>query len=160
MKRERIDTYVNGGAELAQSILGLTHEQLHTRPSDGSWTIHQIVIHMLDSDLIASDRMKRIACMDKPLLIGYDENGFLQLPGVTELCPFSACDQFTKNRQFTATVLYRLPDSAWDRFGIHNERGKVTLTEMLDMYIHHLEHHLDFLNKKRALVSGGSQVTT
>jgi uncharacterized damage-inducible protein DinB len=153
MIRGRIETYLAGGAELSQSIWGLTHDQLHAKPADGSWTIHQIVIHMLESDLIGTDRMKRIACMDKPLLIGYDENGFINLPGVSELNPFLACDLFQKNRQMTATVLRRLPKTAWDRWGIHNESGKVTLTEMLEKYIHHLEHHLQFLARKRAALT-------
>jgi len=152
MNAERIDAYLAGGSQLVQSIWGLTQEQLHAKPIDGSWTIHQIVIHMLDSDLIATDRMKRIACMDKPLLIGYDETGFVNLPGVWELNAFMACDMFQKNRQMTGTILHRLPKTAWDRFGIHNERGKVTLTEMLETYIHHLEHHLQFLSKKRAML--------
>lgn len=151
MKPERIDSYVAGGAQLAQSVWGLTLDQLHAQPADGSWTIHQIVIHMLDSDLIASDRMKRIACMDKPLLMGYDETAFVNLPGVGDLSAFTACEMFQKNRQMTGTILRKLPANAWDRFGIHNERGKVTLSDLLETYIRHLDHHLQFIAKKRAM---------
>ncbi len=157
MKSERIDTYVAGGAKLAQSIWGLTLDQLHAKPADGSWTIHQIVIHMLDSDLIATDRMKRIACMDKPLLMGYDENAFVNLPGADDLSAFTACDLFQKNRQMTGTILRKLPANAWDRFGIHNERGKVTLGELLETYIHHLDHHLQFIAKKRAMFATATE---
>jgi hypothetical protein len=153
MKADRIELYVAGGAKLAQSIWGLTLDQLHAKPADGSWTIHQIVIHMLDSDLIASDRMKRIACMDKPLLVGYDETAFVNLPGVEDLSAFTACDLFHKNRLMTGTILRKLPATAWNRFGIHNERGKLTLAEMLEIYIHHLDHHLQFIATKRDLVS-------
>lgn len=158
MKTDRIDSYLAGGAKLAQSIWGLTLEQLHAKPADGSWTIHQIVIHMLDSDLIATDRMKRIACMNKPLLVGYDESGFVRLPGIDEVSAFTACDVFHKNRQMTATILRKLPSDAWDRFGIHNERGKVTLSELLETYIWHLDHHLAFIAKKRAMFSPAASV--
>jgi hypothetical protein len=156
MNSDRIELYVAGGAKLAQSIWGLTADQLHIKPADGSWTIHEIVIHMLDSDLIATDRMKRIACMDTPLLIGYDDNGFVKLPGVDELNAFLACELFQKNRHMTATILRRLPASAWERFGIHNEKGKVTLSEMLETYIYHLDHHLKFIAKKRAMFCGSA----
>lgn len=153
MKSDLIEVYVSGGTKLAQSIWGLTLDQLQAKPADGSWTIHQIVVHMLDSDLIATDRMKRIACMDKPLLIAYDENGFVQLPGVDDLPTFMACELFQKNRLMTGAILRKLPQAVWDRFGIHNERGKVTLSEMLETYIHHLDHHLVFIAKKRAMFS-------
>jgi hypothetical protein len=159
MNAARIDTYLAGGSQLVQSIWGLTNEQLHAQPPDGSWTIHQIVTHMLDSDLIGSDRMKRVACMDLPLLVGYDETGFSNLPGRPEINAFAAADMFHKNRQFTAIILNRLPTTAWARVGIHTESGKVTLSELLDKYIHHLEHHLVFLHRKRQWLAGKESIS-
>jgi len=158
MTSARIDAYLAGSAELLKSIWGLTHDQLHAKPADGSWTIHQIVIHMLDSDLIGTDRMKRIACMDKPLIAAYDENAMVQLPGTSELNAFAACDLFQKNRYMTATILRHLPTTAWDRFGIHTESGKVTLGELLVKYTQHLDHHLKFIAAKRARLEGAASV--
>lgn len=158
MTSARIDAYLAGSAELLKSIWGLTHDQLHAKPADGSWTIHQIVIHMLDSDLIGTDRMKRIACMDKPLIAAYDENAMVQLPGTSELNAFAACDLFQKNRHMTATILRHLPATAWDRFGIHTESGKVTLGELLVKYTQHLDHHLKFIAVKRARLEGAASV--
>jgi uncharacterized damage-inducible protein DinB len=154
MNRNRIDVYIAGGSELVTAFWGLSHEQLHRKPTDGSWTLHQNAIHMLDSDLIGSDRMKRIACMDNPLLCGYDESGFANLPGSNQLNAFMACDMFQKNRQMTGLILRNLPDATFSRFGIHTESGRVTLAEMLEKYIHHLEHHLEVILKKRAWVEG------
>jgi len=150
MDRSKIERYAAGGAELVKAYCGLSLEKLNAKQPDGSWTLHQIAIHMLDSDLIGSDRMKRIACMDNPLLCGYDETAFSNLPGSDQLNAFAACDLFQKNRAMTATILKALPDSTFRRTGIHTESGKVSLAEMLEKYIHHLEHHLAFIAKKRA----------
>ncbi|MFM8569979.1 MAG: DinB family protein [Pirellula sp.] len=158
--QSKIDQYVVGGSHLVQSIWGLTQEQLHSRPADGTWTIHQIVTHMLDSDLIGSDRMKRIACMDKPLLVGYDETAFSNLPGREQIDAFTACDLFHRNRQMTAVILRALPSTAWERIGIHTEAGAVSLAQMLDKYVGHLEHHLAFISKKRTMLVGSSGSAT
>ncbi len=149
MDRSKIESYAAGGAELANAYSGLSHAHLHAKPADGSWTLHQIAIHMMDSDLIGSDRLKRIACMDNPLLCGYDETAFCLLPGTDQLNAFVACEMFQKNRMMTATILRALPDSAFLRTGIHTESGKTTLEHMLDKYIEHLRHHLVFIAKKR-----------
>jgi len=149
MDRSKIERYAAGGAELVKAYSGLNFAELNAKQPDGSWTLHQIAIHMLDSDLIGSDRMKRIACMDNPLLCGYDETAFSNLPGSDQLNAFAACDLFQKNRDMTATILRALPDSTFQRTGIHTESGKVSLAEMLEKYIHHLEHHLAFIAKKR-----------
>ena len=154
MDRSKIESYAAGGAELVKAYCGLSIDQLHAKQPDGSWTLHQIAIHMLDSDLIGSDRMKRIACMDNPLLCGYDETAFSNLPGSDLLDPFLACDLFQKHRIMTATILRALPDSTFQRTGIHTESGKVSLAEMIDKYNHHLSHHLTFVAKKRASLEG------
>jgi hypothetical protein len=149
MDRSKIEVFASGGAELVKAYWGLSNTHLHARPADGSWTLHQIAIHMMDSDLIGADRMKRIACMDNPLLCGYDETAFSLLPGSDQLNAFAACDMFQKNRLMTATILRALPDSTFQRTGIHTESGKVSLAEMVDKYIDHLRHHLVFVAMKR-----------
>ena len=154
MDRRKIELYAAGGSELVRAYWGMSHTHLQAKQPDGSWTLHQIAIHMLDSDLIGSDRMKRIACMDNPLLCGYDETAFSNLPGSDQLNPFAACDLFQKNRAMTATILRALPDAAFQRVGIHTESGKVSLAEMVDKYIDHLRHHLVFIAKKRARLDG------
>lgn len=152
MDRSIIDQYVNGGALLRDAYRGLTCEHLFAFPIPNTWSLHQIAIHMLESDLIGSDRMKRIACMDKPLLMSYDDNAFSNLPGSDQIDTAEAIELFAKNRQFTALILRALPDSSYDRFGIHSEKGKVTLAEVLTGYVTHLEGHLQWVHKKRELL--------
>jgi hypothetical protein len=150
--RELIDEYVRGGSKLRDAFRGLNREQLLAHPIPGTWSLHQIAIHMMDSDLIGSDRMKRVASMERPLLIGYDETAFNNLPGTNDLDVAVAIDLFDWNRKNTATILYQLPISTFDRFGIHSESGKVTLKELVEKYTHHLDYHLEFVAKKRSLL--------
>lgn len=152
MNRQLIEQYAGGGQKLVQAYWGLTQDDLFWQPPDGSWTLHQIAIHMMDSDLIASDRMKRVACMPLPLLVGYDETAFSQLPGMNAIPAFQAIDLFVKNRQMTATILRALPDSAFERCGIHTESGKVSLAYLVESYVRHLDHHLVFIEKKRNMM--------
>jgi uncharacterized damage-inducible protein DinB len=154
MDRRRIEVYAAGGQQLIDAYQGLTCEHLFAVPVPGTWSLHQIAIHMMESDLIGTDRMKRIASMDKPLLIGYDESAFASLPGVEQVDTLAACRFFEQNRQMTATILRALPDESFERWGVHNEVGRVTLAEMIDKYIHHLEGHLQHVATKRAMVTG------
>ena len=75
-----IEHYEGGGERLALSIRGLTREDLLcVPPADakvGLWSIQQVVIHTMDSDLVSADRLKRMIAEDNPTLIGYDENKF------------------------------------------------------------------------------------
>jgi uncharacterized damage-inducible protein DinB len=151
-RKQLIDRYEADGPRLAQAIAGLSREQLNAFPVPGTWSIQQIVLHMMDSDLIGSDRMKRIAAEERPTLIGYNETAFAGNLFYDQLDPRLACEIFEKNRRLTADILRRLPEKAFQRKGDHNERGEVSLLDLLETYFDHLDHHLKFLNDKRRLL--------
>lgn len=152
MNRALIEDYELGGEKLSKAIEGLSKQDFLAHPVPGTWSIQQIVLHLMDSDLIATDRMKRIIAEDNPTIIGYNETAFAEKLFVNEQDPFLAAEVFAANRQMTAVILRALPPDAFERFGTHNERGRVTLGQLLEMYIQHLDHHLKFLNHKRQLL--------
>ena len=55
------------------------------------------------------------------------------------------------NRKQFAEVLRKLPGRRLRAApGTHNERGAITLGELLKSTVDHLEHHLKFIHEKRA----------
>jgi hypothetical protein len=154
MDRTLIDRYAGGGAELASAVAGLSASQLDARPVAGTWSIREIVAHLYDSDLVGCDRIKRVAAMDVPLLMGYDQDRYAARLGYERVDVGAAVSGFGLNRALVVPVLRTLPEAAFERFGIHSERGRETLAELVEGYVNHLEHHLVFLRRKRAMVGG------
>jgi hypothetical protein len=152
MDRSFIERYAKDAKALGAAIEGLTKSELTAYPVPGTWSIQQIVFHMLDSELIASDRMKRIVAMENPLLVGFDETAFANRLFYQELDADVACEMVEKNRLLTAEMLRRLPDEAFQRSGIHSERGKIALGDYVVSMADHLDHHLKFIRQKRELL--------
>jgi uncharacterized damage-inducible protein DinB len=152
MDRNVIERYAKGAGSLRSAIAGLTKAELTAFPVAGTWSLQQIVFHMYDSELIASDRLKRIIAMENPLLMGYDETLFANRLFYNDLDAQAACSVVEQNRLLTAEIFRRLPDEAFARTGIHNERGKITLADYLKSTCDHLDHHLGFVRKKRELL--------
>jgi DinB superfamily len=154
MDREIIDEYETGGDKLKKAIAGLTKEDLlWVPPADagvGLWSIQQIVVHLMDSDLISADRMKRIIAEENPLLLAYNENKFTANLFYDEQDAENSIHILDLNRRQFAVVLRKLPDSAFDRKGCHNERGLVTLAQAVQGTSKHLDYHVGFIHKKRA----------
>lgn len=147
-----IDQFEAGGRKVKAAIAGLTRDDLMAFPVPGTWSIQQIVIHLQDSDAVALDRMRRIIAEDNPLLIGFDENRFTANLAYDQQSAADAAELIDLSRRQFTRILRRLPESAWERTGVHNERGKVTLGGMLEMYVKHLERHLNFAIDKRAKI--------
>lgn len=152
MDRQILAQYRAGADQIAPAIAGLTREEMNAFPVPETWSIQQIVFHLMDSDLIASDRMKRVIAEENPTLIGYNETLFSQRLFHDQLDPRLATEIFRLNRLVTADILDRLPDSAFSRTGQHDEVGTVTLEKLARTYVDHLAYHLKFVRDKRALL--------
>lgn len=148
--RQSIDRFEQGIPVLPQMAAGLTKDELNAFPVPGTWSIQQVIQHTLESDLIATHRMKRIIAEENPLLIGYDETLFAQKLPYASMSVQQACDLFRLNREQMIHILRTLPEAAFSRSGVHNQRGKVTLLQLVDDYADHPFHHLKFVKEKRA----------
>jgi uncharacterized damage-inducible protein DinB len=149
MDRSLIEQYVAGGAKLRRAVEGLTRQDVLAKPGPGDWSIQELVVHLLDSDYIAIDRMKRMVVEDNPTLLYADETAYVQRLHCDEQSLEDALLLFEAGRRQFARVLRKLPDEAFERSGTHNRRGKVTVGGMVADYIDHVDSHLKFLYAKR-----------
>lgn len=152
MDRSLIEKYAADASVPRRAIEGLSDKDLNALPIPGTWSIQQIVVHLMDSDLIASDRMKRLIAMDNPTITAYDETAFSQKLNYDKTDVRLAAEIFEKNRILHAALLRSLPDAAFNRTGNHTERGKITLADLVKMYAGHVDSHMKHLRKKREML--------
>jgi uncharacterized damage-inducible protein DinB len=154
MDRKIIDQYEAGGAKLRAAIAGLSRDDLLWLPDKdagvGLWSIRQIVIHMMDSDLIWASRMKCIIAEDHPRIIGYDEKKFAEKLFYDKQDAQMAVEIFDLNRKQFSKALRKLTDSGFERTGEHSELGSITLERCLEMMVNHVNHHVKFIDLKLA----------
>jgi DinB superfamily len=152
MDRTLIEKYVAAATVPAGAIRGLSAQELNSFPVPGTWSIQQVIFHLMDSDLIASDRVKRVIAEESPPLLAYDETAFSKKLYYEELDPALACEIFRLNRQMTGAILRKLPDAAFARAGMHSERGRETLEDLVRIYINHVDRHMKFVKEKRRVL--------
>ena len=149
MDRKLIDEFAARADVPARAIKGLTPKELNSHPVPGTWSIQQIIVHLMDSHLIGSDRMKRMIAEDNPTIIAYDETQFSKNLHYDKLDAGMAAEAFRINQLLTAELLRHLPDAAFERAGMHSERGRITVGTLVKDYTGHVDHHMKFLRQKR-----------
>ena len=145
-----LDRYADGGLILTQAVANLSPEHAHARPGPGAWSVVELAAHLVDSDLVFADRIKRIIAEDNPTLLAYPEEAWLDRLGSARMPLSDAAALFAANRRWTVQILRNLDDAAFRRAGTHSEIGRLTLAEVIVKAVHHLDHHLKFLYAKRA----------
>lgn len=145
-----IERYAAGAPTLAYAVVGLSPEHEQARPGPGTWSIAELVAHVLDTDLVLTDRMKRILAENEPTLLAFDENAWVERLGYQGMRVEEAVNLLAANRHWMTQVLRCCAEGDFARAGNHTERGRQTLAEVLSTVVNHLDHHLRFLYAKRA----------
>jgi len=144
-----IQRYADGGPILVDATAGIPDEHLRKRIGPGEWSVAEVIGHIVDSDLTASDRMKRVIAEEKPLLVNCEETLWVQSHDYPNTPVEEIVALFATDRKLTARVLRTLPEEAFARQGTHSVDGPVTLAGIAEKYIRHLDLHLRFLYGKR-----------
>ncbi len=123
-------------------IRGLTERQLETKPAPGKWCIKEIVAHLADTEVIVGSRYRFIGAHDRPPLPVTDQDAFVERLGSMNARAVDLADDFAMARAVNLGLLERLPEEAWDRIGVHEERGDESIRSMVATYAGHDRIHL------------------
>jgi hypothetical protein len=127
---------------LRRAIRGLTEKQLARRPAPGKWSIKEILAHLADGEVILGSRYRFIAAHDRPPIPAYDGDLFAAKLGPLNARGADLVDDFAMVRAANIGLLERLPVGAWDRVGLHEERGDESIRKLIHTYAGHDRHHI------------------
>ena len=155
---ELIARYRKATELVPRRVLDLTDEQLDTffRPeaSVGRWSVRVLLGHLADADLAESHRMRRTVAEDHPLISPWDENAFIDASlygdskGGADKPVAGFIAVIHTLRLWTGQWLATLTPEQLQRAALHQEKGEVTVHDMLVVMTWHFEHHLRYLNLK------------
>jgi hypothetical protein len=140
-RMQALEVFRRGPAVLEGALLGATSEETVFVPGPGKWTIRQLVRHVADTEIVVGMRMRQIIAEDKPTLIPFDQDAWAAKLGYEEADPFDSLARFRSLREDTSRVLDALPEEAFERIGVHPERGSKSLLEWVNLFGGHVETH-------------------
>jgi uncharacterized damage-inducible protein DinB len=144
-----IEAYRAGPGQLRAAVKGMSRDQLLAQPIAGKMSTLEVVCHITDFEPVYADRMKRVIALDKPTLLGADENLFRTALAYHQRDLEEELAIVERTRSQMARILQTLPESALERTGVHNERGPLTLEKLLTTITDHITHHARFIHEKR-----------
>jgi hypothetical protein len=112
----------------------------------GKWTGRQVLFHLLDSETVYFDRIRRAGGDDKPLILGFDETHWSQRLFYDQRSLALAATLFAANRDAVIEIVRLAPPAIQAREGVHNEIGKRSFAQLASMTANHVLHHIDQLH--------------
>ncbi len=139
-------------ARVAELARGLDAERLRRRPTEGEWSMKEVMAHLrdLERDLFLP-RLRRILEEERPRFESFDPEAWARSRDHREGSFEADLEEFTAARARTLAFLEALPDSAVARVGLSGHFGPVTLAQYATHIADHDLEHLGQLRDCRAL---------
>lgn len=127
----------------------MTAEQRQARPVPGKWSTLEVVSHLADFEIVGVDRLAAVIAEDEPTLPGRNELHYAQRLAYSMRDADEQLQLISLCRRHTTRILCTLTDTDLSRRRIHTEAGLLTLENLLERVINHVEHHVKFIHEKR-----------
>ncbi|GIN88248.1 hypothetical protein J6TS2_46340 [Heyndrickxia sporothermodurans] len=139
---ELIKEYALGYSLLREAIEGLTEEELRYKPAPDKWSIHQILIHVTDSEISSTSRLKKVLAEDEPNLISFDQNAWANNLRYDLLDREQYLLLFKLLRSSMQPILENLTSEQSKRVGVYVDQGRFTFKQLLEYRVLHVRDHL------------------
>jgi hypothetical protein len=129
-------------AALERLIASIPPDRLNRPPAPGKWSLAAITAHLAEGEMALSWRYRQIAEKEGVALAGYDQNLWCRLGDYDSRDPQESLTQFRLLREANLRMFARLTPDEWQRSGVHAERGRLTMKDLVAQAAGHDLSHL------------------
>jgi hypothetical protein len=110
---------------------GVPAEVLRRVELPGKWSAHDVLQHLVDTETVYTVRYRMVVAQDRPRITGFDQDAWASNLGYTDIDAELLLHELDTVRQRNLRLLRGIPQTAFERVGLHDERGEETLGDML-----------------------------
>jgi hypothetical protein len=114
----------------------------HFKPAPEKWSIHEIIIHVTDSDVNSYIRLRKALAENGAAVVAYDQDRWAVKLNYPEQSIEKAIQLLRLMREINFSLLKSLKEDDWQKTYLHPENGNVTVEEWLKTYTDHISGHI------------------
>jgi DinB superfamily len=137
----------NTAKKLDKLTRRLSKKEIRRRPAPGKWSIAEILAHLADAEVVGSWRIRQILGADGTPIQAYDQNVWAETFRYEDRDPRESLKLFRVLRENNLLLLKSVPRKLWENHGMHAERGKETIAQIVRMFAGHDLNHLQQIEK-------------
>ena len=139
---KKIESYGQAYDKLIAALPRFPRAMWQYRPASDRWTIHEIIVHIADSEANSYARCRRFIAEPGSTVMAYDEMAWAQQLNYHAQSPEAALELFKQLRAASYELIKTLPETMWANTIIHPENGVMTMDDWLDIYDRHIPDHI------------------
>jgi hypothetical protein len=145
---EKIEQYGRGFDLLKAALAEVPAEAMKFKPEPTEWSVHEVVVHMADSEAMSALRARKLIVEPGSQLMGYEEAKWADALNYQAQNLEDALQVIKYARLTTYNLLKTLPDEVFTHSVKHPENPEpYTFDRWLTIYANHIPNHIDQIKK-------------
>lgn len=143
-RNEKIELYGSGFDLLTAALAEVPEEAWKFKPAPTEWSIHEIIIHLADSESNAALRARKFIVEPGGALMGYDQDNWANELNYHDQNVDDALETLRLVRKTTYELLRKQPDEVFTHAVKHPEYAEPYTFEMwINLYSRHIPGHIE-----------------
>jgi uncharacterized damage-inducible protein DinB len=135
--------------DMPRALANVSEQDAVTVQAPYTWTLKQVVGHIIDAERIFADRLHRIACGDTQPQPGMDQNAYVAASDYESPSLSDLVEEWRLCRGANLLLLKRLLPESWNNRGTASGYT-VTVRALAWMLVGHVIHHMNIVEKRMA----------
>ena len=114
-----------------------------------SWTLKQVLGHLIDEERIFGCRAHRIGCSENVSLPGFDQDLLVRNTSYDGVAIQSLTEEFSLLRKSNQTLFERMTSEMWTQIGSCDGK-KISVRAIAFLLVGHGNHHMNIVTKRLA----------
>lgn len=135
--RDPMDVLSELVPRLRATLEDVDEETLRTPESPGKWSVMEVVRHLADSELVYRYRMRMIVAQPGCEIPAYDQDAWAEGLAYRSEAPTPVLHELDVLREADLRWLRGLTEEQLDRYGVHAERGRESVAQIVRLLAAH-----------------------
>lgn len=127
---------------LRQKTIDIPKEQLHWKKNDKSWSIAEVLTHLLDHLFVVNFRLREVLAGSSVKLPAFNQDEWIKGQYANDGNVEEVLETYRAVLNYNAQLLKRLTSDDWNKSGINPQNKHVTVEEIIQSFISHVKLHL------------------
>ena len=132
---------------LAELIGEVSDAQLTERPGPDKWSIGEILAHLAEDEIATAWRYRQMVEHSGIELAGFNQDLWAKIGNYGRRAPRESLELFKLLRSVNLEFLNGLSAEQWSSFGIHAERGRITVEDLAAHMAGHDANHVEQIRR-------------
>jgi hypothetical protein len=155
-ERDPLDVLAHTPTQLEMRLANIDEGVLAARPQEGAWSVKEVLGHLGDSEWVYGYRMRIMLSHDAPEVAGYDQDVMVAGMKHNERPISMLLEELRRLRGLNLDLYLRSRGPAWERYGVHSERGEESVGFSIRLLAGHDLLHMTQIERTLAAVSSRS----